>query len=49
MTVVIGDRSPQEQEADGGNISVIMMMLMECAEDRDVPMDEKQTRSPLDA
>lgn len=37
MTVVIGDRSQQEEEADGGSISVIM--LMECT-DANVPIDD---------
>lgn len=37
MTAVIGDRSQQEGEADGGNICVIM--LMECT-DANVPIDE---------
>lgn len=34
---MIGDRSQQEEEADGGNISVIM--LMEC-KDANVPIDD---------
>lgn len=46
MTVVIGDRSLQEEEADGGNISVIMLMLMECTEEN-VPIDDQQATSPL--
>ena len=45
MTAVIGDRSRQEEEADGGNISVIMLMLMECMEEN-VPIDESQASSP---
>lgn len=46
MTAVIGDRSLQEEEADGGNISIIMLMLMECT-DENVPIDERQAASPL--
>lgn len=42
MTAVIGDRSLQEEEADGGTISVIM--LMECT-DENVPIDEEQAAS----
>lgn len=44
MTAVIGDRSLQEEEAEGGNISVIM--LMECT-DEDVPIDDQHDASPL--
>lgn len=48
MTAVIGDRSVQEEEADGGNISIIMLMLMECTGKKNkVPMDELQAASPL--
>lgn len=43
MTAVIGHRSLQEEEADGGNISAIR--LMECLEG-DVPVDEEQTPPP---
>lgn len=39
MTAVIGDRSQQEEEADGGNINIITLMLMECTEGN-VPIDE---------
>lgn len=44
MTAVIGDRSLQEEEADGGNISIIM--LMECT-DENVPIEEKQAASEV--
>lgn len=42
MTAVIGDRSQQEEEADGGNISIIM--LMECT-DANVPIDDSLAAS----
>lgn len=46
MTAATGDRSLQEGVADGGNVSDIMLMLMECMEEN-VPVDENQATSPL--
>lgn len=42
MTAVIGDRSQQEEEADGGNVSAIM--LTECTE-ANVPIDDSLAAS----
>lgn len=46
MTAATGDRSLQEGVADRGNVSDIMLMLMECTEEN-VPIDENQAASPL--
>lgn len=44
MTAATGDRSLQEEVADGGNVNDIMLMLMECTQEN-VPIDENQTAS----
>lgn len=47
MAAVTEDRTLQEEEADGGNSNVIMLMLMECTEGN-VPMEENEATSPQD-
>lgn len=45
MRAVTEDRTLQEEEADGGNSNIIM--LMECTEGN-VPMEENEATSPQD-